>query len=321
MPRIKCNFQNSSKIITVDPSSLLFDVLSQIRLEFLSSELDLLVDTGLVQIQYDYPKKTLEVVENLSVSMETLGFVKNTQIWLVDPTSQSGSVNEGGPVAKPSANGPKYVEECASGYCVFRQMEDDNSCLFHAVSYCLFQTANEVQSLREVAAKTILGNKIRYTEAYLGKKPQDYVDWIQQKKLWGGAIELEIFAEHFEVSIYSIDVLSGRVDQFNPDAQTFVVIFYSGVHFDALAYNPVQTALMLERKEGDITVFYKESSIGREVLESAEKLANTMRALGYATDMAKIVTRCEQCGGVFEGEKSLLQHMKLSGHTEFTEVK
>lgn len=51
------------------------------------------------------------------------------------------------------------------------------------------------------------------------RSPRDkYIATILKPSTWGGAIELGILAKHFKTEIASIDVETGRIDQFSPSA-------------------------------------------------------------------------------------------------------
>ena len=49
----------------------------------------------------------------------------------------------------------------------------------------------------------------QFSEAYLGRSNTDYCRWIQGKDAWGGAIEVQILAEYFQVQIAVVDTKSG----------------------------------------------------------------------------------------------------------------
>ena len=62
------------------------------------------------------------------------------------------------------------------------------------------------------------------------------MQWILLENSWGGAIELGILADWFEVQIASVDVQTGRIDLFGSEcAKERVYVMYSGIHYDALA--------------------------------------------------------------------------------------
>jgi hypothetical protein len=51
------------------------------------------------------------------------------------------------------------------------------------------------------------------------RAPRDkYITTILKPSTWGGAIELGIFSKHFNTEIASVDVETGRIDQFSPSA-------------------------------------------------------------------------------------------------------
>jgi hypothetical protein len=86
-------------------------------------------------------------------------------------------------------------------------MPDDNSCLFRAFSYAVLPTDDKVVvELRSIIAQAIRSNPELYTKVVLEQEPENYCQWIQTQDAWGGAIELGILAQHFEVEICSIDV-------------------------------------------------------------------------------------------------------------------
>ena len=49
----------------------------------------------------------------------------------------------------------------------------------------------------------------KYSEAYLGRENHKYCTWILSKDAWGGAIEVQILAEYFQVEIAVVDTKSG----------------------------------------------------------------------------------------------------------------
>ena len=67
--------------------------------------------------------------------------------------------------------------------------------------HCLF---------REVIASVVSGDKEKYSKAYLGRENDQYCTWILTKHAWGGAIEVQILAEYFQVQILVVDTKSGR---------------------------------------------------------------------------------------------------------------
>lgn len=70
---------------------------------------------------------------------------------------------------------------------IFLVVDADNSCLFNSVAYVL-ENRNKTKStdLRNVIAQFVLAKPQEFSEAVLGKTPQDYASWIKNKDSWGG---------------------------------------------------------------------------------------------------------------------------------------
>ena len=80
-------------------------------------------------------------------------------------------------------------------------------------------------------------NATKYSSVILGKDRDEYVAWILDETSWGGEIELNILAHHYQVEIMAIDVQSltplcyGK----GPGITKRVFLIYDGIHYDALA--------------------------------------------------------------------------------------
>ena len=88
----------------------------------------------------------------------------------------------------------------------------DNSCLFTAINYCMSGEAVARENsafMREVIASGVGADQEKYSEAILGKENKAYCNWILGKDAWGGAIEVQILAEYFQVEIMVVDTKSG----------------------------------------------------------------------------------------------------------------
>ena len=89
----------------------------------------------------------------------------------------------------------------------------DNSCLFTSINYCMSGevVASENSAfMREVIASVVAADQDKYSEAILGRANKAYCTWIQGKDAWGGAIEVQILAEYFQVEIMVVDTKSGQ---------------------------------------------------------------------------------------------------------------
>jgi hypothetical protein len=90
-------------------------------------------------------------------------------------------------------------------------MPDDNSCLFRAFATAVLPTGDDLSmpELRALVAGAIQEDPEVYTKAVLDLQPDEYCRWIQSPDAWGGAIEMGILSQHFDIEICSIDVQVG----------------------------------------------------------------------------------------------------------------
>jgi len=145
--------------------------------------------------------------------------------------------------------------------------------------------------------------------------PAAYITKILQPNRWGGAIELGILAAHFRTEIASVDVETGRIDQFLPggqDTENRCLLIYSGIHYDAASLAPMADA----PGEWHQTVFPTRNA---DVLTAAKRLAEVLRAKRKFTNTATFDLKCEQCGKGIKGEKGAQTHAAETGHTRFGE--
>ncbi|KZT55105.1 hypothetical protein CALCODRAFT_499047 [Calocera cornea HHB12733] len=230
-----------------------------------------------------------------------------------DPTF--GFANEG--------DGEEWVE-CEGQVLVLRVAPDDNSCLFHSLSYVLpsLPTATNERpnttSLRSLAAATILSDPINYDEATLGQSPTSYAEAIQKPQTWGGAIELALFSKAFGVEIWSWDVETGRLDRFGQGDgwENRVLLVYSGIHYDAMSLAPMAGAPVDFHTTTFPTPF---AGVPDTIADAASKLVGKLRAKRKFTNTATFDLKCEICGQGLKGEKGARAHAQETGHTSFGE--
>lgn len=96
---------------------------------------------------------------------------------------------------------PPDVALPGRGTVVLRVMEDDNSCLFRALSYVMTGSMISVEELRQLVAGTIQEAPETYSKAVLEQHPDSYCEWIKMDSSWGGGIELGILADWFEMEV------------------------------------------------------------------------------------------------------------------------
>lgn len=185
-------------------------------------------------------------------------------------------------------------------------MDDDNSCLFSAIAYIMYDRDRSLaNSLRLLAANIIESQPQVYSEAILGKPPVEYAKWIRRSESWGGGIELAIFAAHFSIEIASIDVSTRRMDLFGSGSHQRVYILYSGIHYDAIVSD-------------DSTIFSPEDD---EALSFAQAIAVEAFAAHRYTDTATFTLTCCDCGLSLKGNREAEAHAQQTLHQNFVEYK
>jgi ubiquitin thioesterase OTU1 len=241
-----------------------------------------------------------------SKSLSELG-VRNLDTLFVKHTSTTAK-----PPAKEPTPTPVIAEE--EPRMMIRSIPDDNSCLFNAIAYVLAsQPLYTPSQLRTIVANCILSDPLRFNKTLLEQAPEDYVQWILLENSWGGAIELGILAEWFDVQIASVDVQTGRIDLFGSElAGERVYVMYSGIHYDALALNPGPSF----PPDCDVTRFDPEDTLAE--LE-VKKLAEGARKRHQYTDLARFTLKCSICYEALIGEGDARRHAKDTGHTDFVE--
>ncbi|KAJ5116480.1 hypothetical protein N7456_000828 [Penicillium angulare] len=222
--------------------------------------------------------------------------------------------------SQPSVDDPPEIASPDhAGTFVLRVMPDDNSCLFRAVGAAVMGDMDTMVELRSIVAGSIQSNPDEYSEAILGKKPDAYCQWIQNEESWGGAIELKILSEYFNIEICSIDVQTLHIFQFNEGAPTRCIVVYSGIHYDVLALSPSTPPYTRANPlaDGDTKIF---ESVDPVVLEKAKELCQILQSKHYYTDTSGFLVRCNTCGGTFTGEKGATKHASETGHYDFGEA-
>ncbi|KIJ69014.1 hypothetical protein HYDPIDRAFT_172511 [Hydnomerulius pinastri MD-312] len=286
------------------------------------------------EIRSGYPPQTLTIIPELPLS--SLGLKAGEQI-IVNQKISSTTRGSGGPSpAKPpvtatgappaaahqptapaASTGPASIPT-STGVLVHRVVPDDNSCLFSSVALIFEQDIAKAQAMRQIVAKGIQDDWETYNEAILGAPREKYIETILKPSTWGGAIELGILAKYFKTEIASIDVETGRIDQFSPDEGNGdrCIVVYSGIHYDAATMAPTADA----PPEWHQTVFPITAADSSDpILEAAKKLATILRERRAFTNMATFDLKCEQCGKGLRGEKDARAHAQETGHVRFGE--
>ncbi|KAJ7510068.1 hypothetical protein B0H11DRAFT_1957484 [Mycena galericulata] len=232
------------------------------------------------------------------------------------PTSVASRPTPAPSAPSASASGLPDAVETDGSFLVHRVVPDDNSCLFSSVALVFEQDITKAPKMRQIVAEGIKKDPETYNEAILGMPPAKYISKILMPSTWGGAIELGILASHYQTEIASIDVETGRIDQFTPSGiespENRCLLIYSGIHYDAATLAPMADA----PSDWHQTVFPTRSA---DVLVAAKRLADVLRAKRAFTNTATFDLKCEECGKGLKGEKGAQAHATETGHTRFGE--
>eukprot|EP00823_Brevimastigomonas_motovehiculus_P009460 TRINITY_DN9127_c0_g1_i1.p1 TRINITY_DN9127_c0_g1~~TRINITY_DN9127_c0_g1_i1.p1 ORF type:complete len:512 (+),score=90.27 TRINITY_DN9127_c0_g1_i1:85-1620(+) len=120
-------------------------------------------------------------------------------------------------------------------------MPGDNSCLFHTIAYvCLNKRAGKevAAEMREIGAKAVASDPRTYNAVMLGCSPDSYVTRLRNPSVWGGAIELAVFARLYEMELVTFEYHNLLEEVFG-EGQGYkrrAFVLYTGEHYDALAF-------------------------------------------------------------------------------------
>lgn len=199
-------------------------------------------------------------------------------------------------------------------------MPDDNSCLFTAFGGALPRQL-PAQSLRKMVAEYILAHPLEYNEAVLAMEPYEYARAIQGKDRWGGAIELAIFSDLFDMEICTFDVKGQTLLKFGEKKDTRCILVYSGIHYDRIALSPSEPPYTDSDlpPELDRTLWPTNDDA---VLSMAHMLVAQLNEMHYYTDPAEILLRCDVsgCDWMGSGERAGRLHAEQTGHTALSEI-
>ncbi|KZV97038.1 OTU-domain-containing protein [Exidia glandulosa HHB12029] len=284
------------------------------------------------ELKAGYPPHALTLVPDLPIS--SLGLQRGEQLVVTEArgsstshhrATTSASSTAGAIKPAPAPVAPQVLKQVASssdavetvrvdgGVLVHRVVPDDNSCLFSSIGIIFAQDMSAAQQLRQVVATEIRKNELTYDEAVLGQSRESYIAAMSKPSTWGGAIELAIFADHFQTEITSIDVESGRLDRFGESKYSNrAIVLYSGIHYDAVSLAPTSDA----PTDFHETVFDVKNEV---ILQGAREMAAKLKAKKKFTNTATFDLKCEICGKGLKGEKEARQHAKDTGHSQFGE--
>lgn len=198
-------------------------------------------------------------------------------------------------------------------HAIRRVIESDNSCLFNAVAYCAERSLREAPRLRRVVAEAVAREADTFNEAFLGKPPKEYIEWITRPNTWGGQVELYILASHYRVEIAAYDIQTERCDVYGEGEgyDDRIMVIYDGLHYDAIVLNPSPAGTDASK---DVTRVPAGAS-----LPSVAALVRQQHAAKKYTDTANFSLRCLVCQQGLVGQTEAVAHAKSTGHANFGE--
>ena len=198
---------------------------------------------------------------------------------------------------------------------VRRYVDSDNSCLFSSIGYLIDnKNFNEETKLqyRQLLVNYLQTNT--FEEGLLELPKEDYIANLENPSTWGGAIELKIFSDMFQIEIASIDVQSNRVDIFGQDKNypQRIYVIYNGVHYDPLVMAYTDDPI------DDITNFASDDNQSLVQFQNYVKLFNEAGDFVDLSNMNKF--ECQQCQTMFENQEEAFEHAQNYQHWQFNEL-
>ncbi|EQB57920.1 OTU-like cysteine protease [Colletotrichum gloeosporioides Cg-14] len=288
-------------------------------------------------LKYGYPLQTL-TLEQKDVNAKDLGL--NGQSFTIEP-AQPRVITPPPPVTRPSEGRAPLSKEPrldSSGdptpsdisipwperesTLLLRVMPDDNSCLFTAFGGAIPGKQMEAKELRKMVADYIRQHPDEYSEAVLGMAPDKYCRTMQDPDRWGGAIELGIFSDLFDLEVLAFDVKSQNPLKFGENKESRCILVYSGIHYDRVACSPSEPPYTHSDlpPELDRTNW---STSDEAVLDKTRELIRKLHEMHYFTDTVEFLLRCTVagCDWIGNGEKEANKHASQTGHMGFDEIK
>lgn len=258
------------------------------------------IPVSALQLKCGYPPAPVQVKDERIDSIDTAGVRSGDTLIAEAPNTMAKSTPRRG---------------SAYGVVVLREVPADNNCLFTAVARAT--GAGTAQTMRDTVARVIRSNASGlWSEAVLERSPAEYSDLIENKDVWGGAIEMAILSEALAVEIAAFDIISCRCDAYGQGQfKKRLMLAYSGIHYDLLGLAPHESA---HPKDDKLLV-----DVGSAECEDAERqaleLVKEQNSKKQFTDTANFKLKCHTCGQQLKGEAEAREHASNTGHANFTE--
>ena len=222
---------------------------------------------------------------------------------------------------KPTLVSSEKIEVLASqeipdGILLRHEVPSNNSCLFLSVDFCLKGGRLDEsigRPMRKIIAETVSADPFTYNEAILGRPNKEYCSWILNDDHWGGAIELAILSQKYEIEIVAVDTQNVRLNRFGEDRSYSkrMILIYDGIHYDPLK-------LELFDGSGQVKTIF--STDNEQVLQQALELAREAKRSRQFTDVQNFTLKCLNCNTKLTGQSQAQDHAKKTGHQNFGEV-
>lgn len=298
-------------IVSLDASSSLSDLLRETSKLYDNTELEVRC------FRFGYPPQTIHIEEdNLNKKLDDFGISSGERVAVEFVETSQSSLNNS--KTTPSSTSEKLditqlplKEVFPDAILQLHKVPDDNSCLFHAISYCVYKDISLSPQLREIVSREIQLKREEYSDAILGRPNGEYAKWILNRNSWGGGIEIAILSNYMNVSILVLDMDVGHFEKFNEEKyEKFIIVVFSGVHYDALEIKSGKS------KEPQ-TVFDRSQEHYELILNKAQEIAKRMKKSGYSFNTHKDKIKCNTCHTILTGEKDVARHAEQTGHVDF----
>ena len=218
-------------------------------------------------------------------------------------------------------------------------MADDNSCLFHAIDYCVSGRSADgawrgvqlsAREMRQLVAAAVLSLDAAKSppdtadsatasasdsavSAYIASLPSvaQYAAAIERSEVWGGALECAVLSSALNCRIHAVDVESGVVHAFgSPPSAYACYLLYSGVHYDSL---------YRDAADGRAVAMFNATDTA--VRDAALAAGAAAKRAGQYTSLSAFTLRCLDCGIAVRGQQEAQKHCKETTHSRFDEYR
>ena len=199
-----------------------------------------------------------------------------------------------------------------------RYVDADNSCLFSSFGYLVEKNKfSDMTSLkiRQAVVNAILSEK-KYDITILGQPKESYIEFIQNPSSWGGATELKILSDLYQIQIVAIDVKSMKHYLFGEDSKfpKRIYVVHNGVHYDPL----VMTISSDANNDNDITIFNSNDDV---VFAKFKSLVKNYHDQGEYVDLSDLKTlECDDCKETFGTKDEATLHAQYHNHWNFNAI-